>query len=70
MSKITYRFEIPARRTAELTALTADWMELRSCVRSPVAPGILRCSARTYLVSVMQFVSISWLLDILPFRPV
>jgi hypothetical protein len=58
---------MPAFRTAELTALTADWRLLSSWVRSPVAPGTFLCSASTYRVKVMQFVSMGWPeLDILP----
>lgn len=48
---------MPAFLTAELTALTAVCIELRSWVRSPVAVGTLRCSANTKRVSVMQFES-------------
>ncbi len=60
----THKLAIPALRTAELTALTADCNELSNWVKSPVAPGIRLCSARTWRVSVMQFVSIGEL-DIL-----
>lgn len=56
--QVVYKLAIPARRTAELTALTADWMLLSNCVRSPVASGVRLCSASTYLVKVIQFVSI------------
>ena len=54
---LTYSFAIPAIRTAEETALMAVMIALRSCVRSPVASGILRCSLSTKRVRVMQLVS-------------
>lgn len=54
MPWLTHMLAMPAFLTAELTAFTAVWMLLRSCVRSPVADGTLRCSASTNLVSVMQ----------------
>lgn len=54
---IAYKLAIPARLTAELTALTADCIEFNSWERSPVAPGMRLCSASTKRVSVMQFVS-------------
>ena len=55
---------MPARLTAELTAFTADCNELRSWVRSPVAPGMRLCSAKTNRVKVIQLVSIAKLEDI------
>ena len=48
---------MPALLTAAEMALTADWMEASSCVRSPCAVGYLRCSDRKNLVMVMQLVS-------------
>ena len=51
-------FEMPALLTAAEMALTADWMDVRSWVRSPCADGYLRCSDRKNLVIVMQLVSI------------
>lgn len=53
----THRCARPARRTAELTALTAVWMLVNSCDRSPVADGTFRCSANTNRVRVMQLES-------------
>jgi len=40
-------------------------MLFNSCVRSPVAVGTFRCSASTYLVSVMQSESIIVFFDVI-----
>jgi hypothetical protein len=40
-------------------------MLLRSCVKSPVAAGTLRCSARTNLVKVMQLESNAGPVDVI-----
>lgn len=60
-----YSLAIPAFRTAELTAFTAVCMLLRSCVKSPVASGTLRCSANTNLVKVMQLESNAGPVDVI-----
>ena len=54
----TYRRAIPAFLTAVEIAFTAVKMAFISCVKSPVACGNFRCSARRNLVIVMQSVSI------------
>lgn len=60
-----YSLAIPAFRTAELTAFTAVCMLLRSCVKSPVASGTLRCSSKTNLVKVMQLESNAGPVDVI-----
>ena len=54
----TYRRAIPAFLTAVEIAFTAVKMAFISWVRSPVACGNFRCSARRNLVIVIQSVSI------------
>ena len=51
------RLEMPARRTAALMALTADWILVSNCERLPTAVGYFLCSAKTNRVKVMQLVS-------------
>lgn len=65
VEKIPHILAIPAFLTAELTAFTAVCMLFSSWVRSPVADGTLRCSARTKRVSVMQSESKDWPLDVI-----
>jgi len=65
MYVFTYMLAIPAFLTAELTAFTAVCMLFRSCVRSPLAVGTLRCSASTNLVNVIQFESIIVFFDVI-----
>lgn len=48
---------MPAFLTADWMAFTAVWMELRSCVRSPVADGAVFCCVSTHRVNVIALTS-------------
>lgn len=53
----TYILWMPAFLTADDTALTAVWIKLMSCEKSPVAEGCFFCSANINLVRVTGSVS-------------
>ncbi|KRX87244.1 hypothetical protein T4E_5770 [Trichinella pseudospiralis] len=50
-----YKFAIPALRTADEMHFTAVVIAFIKVVKSPVAPGTLRCSLSTNLVNDIQF---------------